>query len=145
MLVNHEADPARSRTGAEGKRLGFNHGEECALSKQAKKASLLSDEARLRSSTRGNGRRRRRGLLSFTVNPVSQSQQCKSTRYHSLSAELTPLRASRAPITDMFLMSLSNSLGLLAVIFIVLFQFIEVNAKREAEAVARINAQVNAL
>lgn len=37
-------------------------------------------------------------------------------------------------ITDVFLTSLSNSLGALAVILIVVYQFVEVNAKRGAEA-----------
>lgn len=37
-------------------------------------------------------------------------------------------------ITDVFLTSLSNSLGALAVILIVVYQFVEVNAKRTAEA-----------
>lgn len=36
-------------------------------------------------------------------------------------------------ITDVFLTSLSNSLGALAVILIVVYQFVEVNAKRGQE------------
>lgn len=40
-------------------------------------------------------------------------------------------------ISDTLLTSLSNSFGTLAVLLIVCYQFIEVNAKREAEAVAR--------
>lgn len=39
-------------------------------------------------------------------------------------------------ISDVFLTSLSNSLGALAVILIVVYQFVEVNARREAEAKA---------
>jgi hypothetical protein len=36
-------------------------------------------------------------------------------------------------ISDVFLTSLSNSLGALAVILIVVYQFVEVNAKRSKE------------
>lgn len=36
-------------------------------------------------------------------------------------------------ISDLFLTSLSNGLGALAVLLIILYQFLEVNAKRQAE------------
>lgn len=40
-------------------------------------------------------------------------------------------------ISDIFLTNLSNTLGAAAVFLIVAYQFVEVNAKREAEFVAR--------
>ena len=40
-----------------------------------------------------------------------------------------------APITDLFLTNLANSLGAAAVLLIVVFQFVEISAKREREAV----------
>lgn len=42
-----------------------------------------------------------------------------------------------AIISDIFLSALSNSLGVLAVLLIVFFQYIEVNEKRDKEARAR--------
>ncbi|SCV71113.1 BQ2448_2701 [Microbotryum intermedium] len=39
----------------------------------------------------------------------------------------------RSPISDTFLTSLSNTLGIVAVLLIVVFQFVEVNAKRQNE------------
>lgn len=42
------------------------------------------------------------------------------------------------PISDIFLTNLSNSLGAAAVILIVVYQFVEINAKREAEHLERI-------
>lgn len=38
-----------------------------------------------------------------------------------------------SPISDVFLTNLANTLGSLAVVFIVLYQFLEVNAKRQAQ------------
>lgn len=39
-----------------------------------------------------------------------------------------------APITDTFLTNLANCLGAAAVLLIVVFQFVEISAKREQEA-----------
>lgn len=51
---------------------------------------------------------------------------------------LPPLPPTRIMvISDIFLTNLSNTLGAAAVFLIVAYQFVEVNAKREAEHVAR--------
>lgn len=39
-----------------------------------------------------------------------------------------------APISDLFLTNLANCLGAAAVLLIVVFQFVEISAKREQEA-----------
>ncbi|KAI5478485.1 oligosaccaryltransferase family protein [Pseudohyphozyma bogoriensis] len=42
-----------------------------------------------------------------------------------------------APITDRLLTAIANSAGTVAVLLIVVYQFIEINAKRQREAIAR--------
>lgn len=45
------------------------------------------------------------------------------------------------PISDLFLTSLANGLGALAVLLIVVYQFVEVNAKRAAEAQSALRGE----
>ncbi|KAL8293639.1 hypothetical protein RQP46_000340 [Phenoliferia psychrophenolica] len=53
----------------------------------------------------------------------------------STPAAVQPLDVSTVvQISDMFLTNLSNSLGALAVLGIVVFQWVEINTKREKEA-----------
>ena len=88
-------------------------------------------------------------VLSFSVQS-DHVASCKSAYtqfphqcYHELTTfllrtafgwvGLAVFASFRSPISDSFLTALANSLGLLAVFLIVVFQFVEVNAKREAE------------
>lgn len=94
---------------------------------------------------RAFGRRRIRVGASSATYPLpplrllSPSQPASKQVHPSLylpQRTLTPPRAV-AIISDIFLSALSNSLGVLAVLLIVFFQYIEVNEKRDKEARAR--------
>lgn len=71
-----------------------------------------------------------RDLKHFILNLTESQFVC-----HTSWRFITAVCNRPSPISDSFLTALANSLGLLAVMLIVVFQFVEVNAKRQVEDV----------